>query len=259
MPVPKPPREDRSLRGRRVLVTGGSRGIGRAIAEDLGRAGADVAVGYVKDRTAAESLVLELERMGRAARAFGADLSRPPEVHRLLQEVGAWTTRLDGLVTSGGIYRGSPVEGTSASEWEEVLQVDLIGSFETIREGLPLLRTSKDPSVVTVSSVLGSHPAAGGVAYQSAKAGVEQMTRVLARELAPRVRVNAVAPGFIRTDLNRGGHEDPGYHAFVSGGTPLGRWGEPEDVAPAVRFLLGPGSRGINGVVLAVDGGIPLG
>ncbi len=257
--MPKPLRMERSLKGRVVLVTGGSRGIGRAIAQDLGRAGAEVAVGYRKDRTSAESLVSEREGVGGSARAFRADLSRPSEVRRLLAEVGSWRGRLDGLVTSGGIYRGSPVEGTSAAEWEQVLRVDLIGSFETVREALPLLRAGQDPAVVTVSSVLGSHPAVGGVAYQSAKAGVEQMTRVLARELAPGIRVNAVAPGFIRTDLNRGGHEDPGYHAFVSKGTPLGRWGEPEDVAPAVRFLLGPGSRNVNGVVLGVDGGIPLG
>ncbi len=259
MPVPGNQRESRSMAGRVVLVTGGSRGIGRAIAQDLGKAGAEVAVGYVHDRKAAESLVSELIGTGASGRAFRADLSRPPEVRRLLARVGSWRGRLDGLVTCGGIYRGATVEGTPASEWEEVLRVDLIGSFETVREALPLLRAGRDPAVVTISSVLGSHPAIGGVAYQAAKAGVEQMTRVLARELAPAVRVNGVAPGFIRTDLNRGGHEDPHYHRFVSEGTPLGRWGEPEDVGPAVRFLLGPGSRNVTGVVLGVDGGIPLG
>ena len=247
------------MRGKVVLVTGGSRGIGRAIAQDLARAGAEVAVGYAHDREAAEGLVSGLAGEGASARAFRADLARPPQVHHLLARVGSWRGRLDGLVTSGGIYRGSRVEETPAAEWEEVLRVDLVGTFETVREALPLLRAGRDPAVVTVSSVLGSHPSIGGVAYQAAKSGVEQMTRVLARELAPAIRVNAVAPGFIRTDMNRGGHQDPRYHRFVVGGTPLGRWGEPDDVAPAVRFLLGTASRNVTGVVLGVDGGIPLG
>jgi gluconate 5-dehydrogenase len=109
-----------------------------------------------------------------------------------------------------------------------------------------------------LSSVLGAHAAIGGVPYQMAKAAIEQMTRALALEVAPRIRVNSVAPGFIRTDMNLEAHTDPAFHQKVARATPLGRWGEPEDVAPAVRYLLSREADWVTGMVLGIDGGITL-
>jgi NAD(P)-dependent dehydrogenase (short-subunit alcohol dehydrogenase family) len=246
------------LSGRVVLVTGSSRGIGRAIALELARGGSDVVVHHRANPTAAEAVRAELVTEGVSARVVSGDVSDRKDVSRLVRAAGDWKGRLDGVVTAAGIYRGDATDQVGPEDFEVVLRTDLEGTFRTIQAALPYLRKSVRPAVVTISSVLGAHAGVGGVAYQAAKAGVEQATRALALELAPRVRVNSVAPGFIRTDMNRGGHEDPAFHASVVKATPLGRWGEPGDVAPAVRYLLSLEADWVTGLVLGVDGGIPL-
>ncbi len=246
------------LRGDVILVTGGSRGIGRAIALDLARAGAEVVIQYRIRRAEALAVVQAIEAAGGRAIAVEADVSDRAAVEAMAERAGRWRGRLDGVVTAAGVYRGDATRSVSPDAWTEPLRVDLDGTFWTVRSTLPWLAGSAHPAIVTVSSVLGAHAAAGGAAYQAAKAGVEQITRALALELAPRVRVNAVAPGFVRTDMNRAGHEDPEFHRTVRSATPLGRWGEPDDIAPAVRFLLSRDADWITGIVLGIDGGIAL-
>ena len=241
-----------------VLVTGASRGIGRAIALELGHAGADVVVHYLVACESAEAVVAQLRSLGRDALSLEADIGDSGSVSELLRKVVAWKGRLDGVVTSAGVYRGDSLEKVDDANWVEVMRTDLEGTFRTVQAAVPHLRASDHASVVTISSILGSHASAEGAPYQMAKAAVEQMTRALALELAPAIRVNSVAPGFIRTDMNRGGHEDTEFSARVVRATTLGRWGEPEDVAPAVRYLLSRDADWVTGTVLGVDGGIAL-
>ena len=241
-----------------VLVTGGSRGIGRAVALEVARAGADVVVHYHSAAEAAASVSREIRALGRESTLVVADVADRDQVERMVSSAGEWKGRLDGLVTSAGIYRGPLIEEVTIEEWEEVFQKNLGGTFWTVRAAVPWLRKAPAPSVVTVSSIYGSHPGIGGAPYQMSKAAVEQMTRALALELSPGIRVNSVAPGFIRTDMNRAAHEDPDFHRTVARATPLGRWGEPEDVAPAVRYLLSRDADWVTGLVLGIDGGLPL-
>jgi 3-oxoacyl-[acyl-carrier protein] reductase len=246
------------LSGRVVLVTGASRGIGRAIALELGRAGADIAVHHRANAAAAESLRAALVHAGGDARVYSGDVSDPEAAARMVRAAGEWKGRLDGVVTSAGVYRGDLVEAVGRADFESIVRTDLEGTFRTVQSALPYLRKSLHPGVVTVSSVMGAHAGVGGAPYQAAKAGVEQLTRALALELAPRIRVNSVAPGFIRTDMNRGGHEDPAFHAAIVKATPLARWGDPDDIAPAVRYLLSLEADWVTGLVLGVDGGVAL-
>jgi 3-oxoacyl-[acyl-carrier protein] reductase len=247
------------LSGHVVLVTGASRGIGRAVAIELGRAGAEVVVHYHVNRSAAESVAAELGRVGARALLVAGDVANWEEVGNVVKTAGAWRDRLDGLVASAGVYAGEPTGEVRAASFERVERTDLAGPFRTVQASLPYFRKSVRPAVVLVSSVLGGHAAVGGAPYQAVKAGVEQMTRALALELAPRIRVNAVAPGFIRTDMNRAAHEDPAVRDAVARATPMGRWGEPEDIAPAVRYLLSLEADWVTGAVLGIDGGIALG
>jgi NAD(P)-dependent dehydrogenase (short-subunit alcohol dehydrogenase family) len=246
------------LSGRVVLVTGASRGIGRAVALEAGRAGADVVVHYHVNRAGAEAVRAELARLGVQALVVAGDMENWEEAGKAVQAAGRWKERLDGVVASAGVYAGESVEKVGPRSFEKVVRTDLQGPFRTVQTAIPFLRESVRPAVVLVSSVLGAHAAGGGVPYQAVKGGIEQMTRALAVELAPRIRVNAVAPGFIRTDMNRAAHSDRAVRDAVARATPLGRWGEPEDVAPVVRYLLSLEADWVTGSVLGVDGGIPL-
>ncbi len=247
-----------SLAGRVGLVTGGSRGIGRATAVELARAGAAVVIQYKDAEGPAKETALELRTLAGDSHTLQADVASRDEVRRMVRKAGGWKGRLDFVVANAGIYRGSEVNRTSPGEWDEVLQTNLLGMFWTIRDALPFLRRSEHAAAVTVSSILATRTAHGGIPYQSSKAGIEQATRALALELAPGIRVNCVAPGYIRTDMNRAGHEDPEFSHQVVRSTPLGRWGEAADVAPVVRYLLSDEASWVTGAVVLVDGGLGL-
>ncbi len=237
-----------SLEGRAALVTGGSRGIGRAIAVELARAGATVVVGYRSGAEEAEALAAEI-----GGRALQADLSSPAAAQRLIEEAGD----LDILVNNAGLTRDGLLARMSDEEWREVIETNLSSVFYTCRAVSRPMMKKRAGSIVNLSSIVGLHGNFGQTNYAASKAGIIGFTKSLARELGSRgVRANVVAPGYVKTRLTDEIPEQG--RALMLANTPLGRLGDPEDVAGAVRFLCSDEASFITGEVLLVDGGLGM-
>jgi 3-oxoacyl-[acyl-carrier protein] reductase len=237
-----------SLEGRTALVTGGSRGIGKAIATELARAGATVVVGYRSGADEADAVAGEI-----GGRAVQADVSDPDEARRLVEDAGA----VDILVNNAGITRDGLLMRMPDDDWRAVLDTNLGGVFHTCRAASRGMLRRRSGSIVNLSSVVGVHGNPGQTNYGAAKAGVIGFTKSLARELGTRgVRANVVAPGYIDTRLTQE-LPDELKDAMLQN-TPLGRFGSPEDVAGAVRFLCSDEASFITGEVLLVDGGLGM-
>jgi 3-oxoacyl-[acyl-carrier protein] reductase len=237
-----------SLEGKTALVTGGSRGIGSAIVAELARAGASVVVGY-------HSGVEEAERVAGEARgrAVQADVSDPDQAKRLVEEAG----ELDILVNNAGVTRDGLIARMPDDDWRTVIDTNLGGAFHTCRAAVRGMMRRRSGAIVNVSSVVGLHGNPGQANYVAAKAGIIGLTKALARELGSRgVRANAVAPGYIGTRLTDVLPEEA--RAAILANTPLGRLGEPGDIAGAVRFLCSDQASFITGEVLLVDGGLGM-
>lgn len=237
-----------SLEGKRALVTGASRGIGRAIALELARGGAEVVVGY-------RSGVEEAEAVAREAggTAVQADVSVPEEARRLVEEAG----ELDILVNNAGLTRDGLIARMPDEDWEVVIRTNLAGTFYTCRAVARGMMKRRAGSIVNVSSIVGLHGNPGQTNYSASKAGIIGLTKALARELGSRgVRANTVAPGYVRSQLTDVLSEELRGSMLVN--TPLGRLGEPDDVAGAVRFLCSDAAAFITGEVLLVDGGLGM-
>jgi 3-oxoacyl-[acyl-carrier protein] reductase len=237
-----------SLDGRTALVTGGSRGIGRAIAAELANAGAEVVIGYNSGAEEAEEVAGEI-----GGRAVQADISDPEEAKRLVDEAGD----LDILVNNAGVTRDGLLARMSDEDWRVVLDTNLGGTFNTCRAASRGMMKRRGGTVVNVSSIVGVHGNPGQTNYSASKAGIIGFTKALARELGSRgVRANVVAPGYISTRLTNELPEE--LQQSMLANTPLGRFGDPEDVAGAVRFLSSDASSFITGEVLLVDGGLGI-
>lgn len=240
-----------------ALVTGASRGIGAACARALAAGGFDVAVGYVGDAAGAAETVAAVEAAGRRAVVHRADVSDEDQAAALVQAAEDALGPLDALVLNAGITRDGLAVRMSADDWNAVIDTNLTGAFFTVRPALRGMLRRRAGSIVAVSSVVGITGNAGQVNYAAAKAGMIGMVRALAREAGGRgVRVNAVAPGYIATDMTARLADD--LRDGIVAGTPLGRLGEPEDVAAAVAFLCSPDAAFITGAVLPVDGGLAM-
>lgn len=237
-----------SLEGKRALVTGASKGIGRAIARELAAAGAAVVVGYRSGAEEAAELAAEI-----GGRAVQADVSRPEEAARLIEEAGD----LDILVNNAGLTRDGVLARMSDDDWRTVLETNLSSVFYTCRAVCRPMMRRRAGAIVNVASIVGLRGNWGQTNYAASKAGIVGFTKSLARELGSRgVRANVVAPGYIRTRLTEVLPEEA--TAAMLGNTPLGRLGEPEDVAGAVRFLCSDEASFITGAVLLVDGGLGM-
>jgi 3-oxoacyl-[acyl-carrier protein] reductase len=248
---------DRELAGRVALVTGGSRGIGAAICAELGAAGAEVVVNYASAADAAEAVCAAVRAAGGTAHAVAGDVSTPEGAAGVVAHVESEIGPIAILVCNAGITRDNLIMKLSDDDWRSVIDTNLGGAFFTCRAVARPMLKRRGGAIVTVSSIVGVRGNAGQTNYAASKAGLIGLTKSLAKELGSRgIRVNAIAPGYIATALTDALPE-PARDAILAG-TPLGRLGEPADVARAVRFLVSDAAAFVTGDVLAVDGGLGI-
>jgi 3-oxoacyl-[acyl-carrier protein] reductase len=241
-----------SLDGKVALVTGGSRGIGASISRELAKAGAKVALNYRAGQEAADEVAGEIGGL-----AVRADVSKPEEVQALIERVEGGLGDIDALVNNAGVTRDTLIARMTDDDWQTVIDTNLRGTFNTSRAVSRKMLRRRAGSIVNLSSVVGVHGNPGQANYAASKAGIIGLTKALARELGSRgVRVNAIAPGYISTELTDVLNDEQ--RGLILQNTPLGRLGEPEDVARAVRFLCSDEAAFITGEVLLVDGGLGM-
>ena len=237
-----------SLEGKTALVTGASKGIGKAIATELAAAGASVVLGYRSGKDEAEALASEL-----GGTAIQADVSSAEEAKRLVEEAGD----LDILVNNAGLTRDGLLARMSDDDWQTVIDTNLASVFYTCRAVTRPMMKKRGGAIVNISSIVGVHGNWGQTNYAASKAGIIGFTKSLARELGSRnIRANVVAPGYVKTQLTDVLPEEA--TGAMLQNTPLGRLGDPEDVAGAVRFLCSDAASFITGEVLLVDGGLGM-
>jgi glucose 1-dehydrogenase len=255
------------LNGQKALVTGANSGIGKAVAVALGQAGADVVVNYVEGEEAADAVVDEIGKSGGRAFAHKADVSAEDQVaamfSRMMREFGT----IDILVNNAGLQRDSPFHEMTLQKWNKVLSVNLTGQFLCAREAIrEFLRRGVVPSVscaagkiICMSSVHQEIPWAGHANYATSKGGIRLLMESMAQEVAPkRIRVNAIAPGAIRTPINTAAWQTKAAYDALMTLVPYGRIGEPEDIARAAVWLASDHSDYVVGTTLFVDGGMTL-
>jgi 3-oxoacyl-[acyl-carrier protein] reductase len=239
------------LRGRMALVTGGSRGIGAATCRLLAQCGADVAVHFGSSRQPAEDVARDVEAQGRRALLLQADLRDVEQTTTVVQRL----TRLDILIHNAGVWTHGPLEKLDDKTWGETMRVNLDAVHRITRDALPLLRRSEHASIVNVASTAAQRGEADHAHYAASKAALLGWTKSLAVELGPHIRVNAVAPGWVRTEMVERTLADAQRLQTVLGEIPRGRIGEPEEVAAPIVFLASDLAAHITGEVLNVNGG----
>jgi len=240
-----------------AIVSGGSRGIGRAIALELASEGASVAFNYLKSQDRALELKKEIESKGGKALVFKADVKDLDAMKNMVAETMEHFGRLDIVINNAGILRDKALMLMEAEDWEEVISTNLSGSFNLIKAAIVTFMKQKEGIIINITSVAGLRGMPRQVNYSASKAGLVGLTKSLAKEVASyNIRVNAIAPGYIDTDMVGGLKED--YKDELIKRIPLNRFGSPEEVAKVVTFLASDQSRYITGQVISIDGGLAI-
>ena len=244
-------------RGRVAIVTGGGRGIGRAVAVRLAEEGASVAISYRKDAAAAEEAAAAVRAAGVECEIFKGDVASPEDVQALFKGVGGAFGRVDILINNAGITRDNIMLRMKEEEFDDVLRTNLGGTYLCTRAALRPMVRARWGRIVNVSSVVGLVGNAGQANYAASKAGIIGFTKSVAREVAQRgITANAIAPGYVETELTGSLPED--VKDRIRDQVPLGRFGEAEEVAEVVAFLAGEGAGYVTGQTIAVDGGMTM-
>ena len=246
------------LRDKVAVVTGGSRGIGRATALRLAEAGAHVIVNYLERDDEAAEVVAAARELGVEAFAIQGDVGRSDDAAALVEIATHGFGRLDLLVANAGIWEGAPVEEMPDETWDRVLDANLRGTWTTCRAAVPAMKENGGGSIVIVSSTAGQRGEAGYSNYAASKGGQISFAKSLAVELSPRIRVNCVAPGWVDTEMNAGVFGRNGFKEEVAAAVPLRRIATADDVALSIVFLASDWARHITGEVLNVNGGAVL-
>lgn len=245
------------LNDRAALVTGGSRGIGRAIALDLAKAGADVAITYNSNPALAEEVVKEIEALGRKAMALKVDVAVVAEAQEALDQVAKEFGKIDILVNNAGVTKDGLLMRMSEADWDLVVDTNLKGVFNMTKAAIRPMMSQKRGKVINITSVVGLTGNPGQANYCASKAGVIGFTKSVAKEVASRgITVNAIAPGFIATDMT--GKLNDTQKESLMGLIPLKRMGKPEDIAATVTFLASDGGDYITGQTIVIDGGMTM-
>jgi 3-oxoacyl-[acyl-carrier protein] reductase len=245
------------LKGKVAIVTGASKGIGAGIAKGLGEAGASVVVNYASSKTDADRVVNEIKQKGGKAIAVQGDVSKATDVKRLFEETKKAFGALDVLVNNAGVYGFAPLESITEDEFHREFNTNVLGLILATREAIKYFGDNGG-SVINVGSAASSMTPPNSVVYTATKGAVDAVTRVLAKELGPKkIRVNSINPGGVETEgTHSGGIIGSDFQKQMIAQTPLGRFGQPDDIAPVAVFLASPASAWLTGEVLVASGGL---
>jgi 3-oxoacyl-[acyl-carrier protein] reductase len=247
------------LNGKVAVVTGASKGIGAAIAKRLAADGASVVVNYASSREGAEKVVNDITKAGGKAIAVGASVAKEEEIEKLFAETKKAYGKVDILVNNAGVYGFSPLDQVSADEYNRQYDTNVLGLLLTTKAALPLIPV-EGGSVVNISSIVSTLAPASSSVYSSTKGAVDAITKSLAKELGPRkIRVNSINPGYVITEgTHTAGFVGGDFEKGAIASTPLGRAGQPDDIAPPVAFLASDDARWITGETIFVSGGAAI-